>query len=99
LNKYVLSFAAIADLDEIWEYTCTRWDEDQAYAYMRDLQLAVERLADNPKIGRACDDVRPGYRSHRVGSHTLYYRSSVVGGGAEMVRVLHQRMDVDRHLG
>ena len=73
MNKYV-SPAALADLEEIWDFTCTRWNEDQADEYVRDLQVAMERLADNPRIGRACDDVRAGYRSHRAGSHTLYYR-------------------------
>ena len=47
-------------------------------------------------IGRSCDEVRSGYRKHAVGSHGLYYR--VVGGDViDVVRVLHQRMDVDRH--
>jgi toxin ParE1/3/4 len=51
----------------------------------------------NPTIGRACNDVRPGYRKHAVGSHTLYYR---IGSDdvIDVVRVLHQRMDADRHL-
>ena len=35
---------------------------------------AIERVVSNPTIGRACNDVRPGYRKHAVGSHTLYYR-------------------------
>jgi hypothetical protein len=32
----------------------------------------IERVVDNPIIGRACDEVRPGYRKHAVGSHMLY---------------------------
>ena len=97
MNKYVLSPAALADLEEIWDFTCARWNEDQADEYVRDLQVAMQRVADNPRIGRACDDVRAGYRSHRAGSHTLYYR--IVGGSVvDVVRILHQRMDVDRHL-
>jgi toxin ParE1/3/4 len=63
----------------------------------RAVQRAVERIVSNPTIGRACNDVRPGYCKHAVGSHTLYYRigSEVV---IDVVRVLHQRMDADRHL-
>jgi len=52
---------------------------------------------DNPMIGRACDEVRPGYRKHAVGSHTLYYRIASADV-IDVVRILHQRMDVDRHL-
>jgi toxin ParE1/3/4 len=97
LTKYVLSPAAIADLEEIWDYTCTCWKEDQADVYLRDLQVAMERIADNPRTGRAYDDVRAGYRGHRAGSHTLYYRTADVGL-VDVVRILHDRMDVDRHL-
>ena len=97
MNRYVLSRAARADLEQIWDYTCERWDDDQAEEYVREIQRAIERVVDNPTIGRACDEVRPGYRTHAVGSHTLYYRI-VSGDVVNVVRILHQRMDVDRHL-
>ena len=58
---------------------------------------AIERIVDNPMIGRACDEVRPGYRKHAVGSHTLYDRMASADV-IDVVRILHQRMDVDRHL-
>jgi toxin ParE1/3/4 len=93
----VLSAAARVDLERIWDYTCERWDGNQAEKYLREIQRAIDRIADNPMIGRACDDVRPGYRKHAVGSHTLYYRIAspeVI----EVVRILHQRMDIDQHL-
>lgn len=95
--RYVLSPAAQADLEAIWDYTCERWSVDQAESYVRDIQRAVERIAHDPLIGRSCDEVRAGYRRHAVGSHTLYYR--IVGDELiDVVRVLHKRMDVDRHL-
>jgi len=96
VNRYVLSPAARADLEEIWDYTCWRWDDDQAEEYVREIQRAIERVVDNPMIGRACDELRPRYRKHAVGSHTLYYRI-VSGDVINVVRILHQRMDVDRH--
>ena len=97
MSKYVLSPAARADLEDIWDYTCQRWGDDQAENYVRDIQRAVERVVGNPLIGRPCDEVREGYRRHAVGSHTLYYR--VAGDGLiDVVRILHKRMDIDRHL-
>jgi toxin ParE1/3/4 len=97
VNRYALSAAAVADLEQIWDYTCDRWDDHQADESVREIQRAIERAADNPMIGRACAEVRPGYRKHPVGSHPLYYR--VVGVDViNVVRILHQRMDVDRHL-
>ena len=97
MTRYVLSPAARADLEQIWDYTCQRWDHDQAEEYVREIQRAIERVVDNPMIGRSCDEVRPGYRKHTVGSHTLYYRIASVDV-IDVVRILHQRMDVDRHL-
>ncbi|MCX2930506.1 type II toxin-antitoxin system RelE/ParE family toxin [Mycobacterium sp. CVI_P3] len=96
MRSYVLSPAARADLEEIWDYTSERWGADQAEEYVREIQRAVERIVDNPLIGRACDDVRPGYRKHPVASHTLYYRFG--GNVIDVVRILHQRMDLDRRL-
>lgn len=96
MSRYALSPAARADLEQIWDYTCERWGDDQAEEYVREIQRAIERIVENPMIGRACDEVRSGYRRHAVGSHTLYYRAS--GDGIDVVRVLHQRMDVDQHL-
>lgn len=98
MSRYVLSPAAAADLEQIWDYTRERWDDDQAEAYVRVIQHAVELVADNPLIGRPCDEVRAGYRRHTAGSHTLYYRVGSGGDMVEVVRILHKRMDVDRHL-
>lgn len=58
---------------------------------------AIQRVVQNPMIGRACDEVRTGYRRHAVGSHTLYYRLAGADG-IDVVRILHERMDVDRQL-
>jgi toxin ParE1/3/4 len=97
VSRYLLSPAAQQDLREIWDYTCERWDADQAERYLRELQSAIERAAGNPRIGRACDEIRPGYYKLAAGSHTLFYRV-IADEVIDVVRVLHQRMDVDRHL-
>jgi toxin ParE1/3/4 len=97
VSRYVLSPAARADLEQIWNYSSERWDDDQAEDYLREVQRAIEGVVSNPTIGRACNDVRLGYRKHAVGSHTLYYR---IGSDdvIDVVRVLDERMDADRHL-
>ena len=97
MSRYLLSPAAQLDLEQIWDYTCRRWDVEQADEYLRELQSAIDRAVVNPRIGRVCDEIRPGYRKLAAGSHTLYYRV-MPGGVIDVVRVLHQRMDVDRHL-
>ena len=97
MSRYLLSPAAQLDLAQIWDYTCRHWDVEQADEYLRELQRAIELAAVNPRIGQGCDEIRPGYRKLAAGSHTLYYRVTP-DGVIDVVRVLHQRMDVDRHL-
>jgi toxin ParE1/3/4 len=96
-SRYVLSPAAQADLEQIWDYTYERWGLHQAEEYLRELQHAIERAATHPRIGRACDEIRSGYRKLAAGSHMLFYR--VTGEDViDVVRILHRRMDVDRNL-
>jgi toxin ParE1/3/4 len=96
MTSYILSPRALRDIEEIWNYTESRWDADQAERYNRILQQGVEQVARDPRKGRSCDQIRPGYRKYSVGSHVLFYR--VREEKIEIVRILHQRMDFERHL-
>lgn len=97
MSRYLLSPAARADLEQIWDYTHERWGAEQAEAYLGELVRAMQRASANPVIGRACDDIRPGYRKLPAGSHVVFYRTTDEGA-VDVVRILHRRMDVDRHL-
>jgi toxin ParE1/3/4 len=94
--RFIISPRARADIDDIWNYTVGQWGERQAEIYLRLLEAAVDAVVSDPKVGPACDDVRPGYRKYRVGSHVLFYRATA--NTVVVVRILHQRMDVERHL-
>jgi toxin ParE1/3/4 len=72
------------------------WDEDQAERYLRLLNVGFIDLTIQPDLGRSCDAIRLGYRVFRVGSHVIFYR--VLNQRIEIVRVLHQSMDFERHL-
>lgn len=96
MTRFVLSPRARADLDDIWRFTVERWGVDQAEDYLRRLQTAIHDVAERPARGTSCDDVRPGYRRYRAGSHLLFYR--LVEGRVDIVRILHQRMDLDQQL-
>lgn len=86
---------AQADLEEIWSYTETRWSLEQAESYHAGIIAAFEGLAAGSKQGRP-SDAREGYFKYAVGSHLVFYRRSEAG--IDVVRILHQRMDVTRHL-
>ena len=94
--EVIVSPGAAADLDDIWDYSAARWSEDQAEQYIRQVWSAVEAVAADPRKARKCDDIRPGYRRYEVGSHILFVR--IIENRLEVIRILHQRMDVDQHL-
>lgn len=41
-------------------------------------------------------EVRAGYLKHPCGSHTIYFRDN--GDRIEIIRILHNKQDVERHL-
>lgn len=95
--KVRLSAAARRDLSGIWTYSAKRWDEAQADRYVRLFADSFDGLGRGIIKGRGADDIRTGYFKLAVGSHLVFYRmctSDVI----EVVRILHQRMDLDRHL-
>jgi toxin ParE1/3/4 len=96
MSRYVLSPRARADLEDIWTYSAQRWGTDQAEDYIRRVQHAIETVAQEPRKGRACDEIRRGYRKYPAGSHVLFYRS--MKAGIDIVRILHSHMDFERHL-
>ncbi|MBP9087936.1 MAG: type II toxin-antitoxin system RelE/ParE family toxin [Kofleriaceae bacterium] len=68
----------------------------QTESYIRALWQAIERVTAAPKCGRACDEIRLGYFKFPVGAHMLFYRLTATG--VQVVRILHSRMDFERHL-
>lgn len=90
-----LSPRAESDLEEIWLYTFKTWSLEQANRYHGTIVEAFEGLAARGRIGRPVD-IRDGYFKYRVGAHVVFYRFAE--SGLVVVRVLHQRMDVGRHL-
>ena len=88
--------AARADLRGIWWYSATTWSREQADRYITDLQRVCKRLATDPNLGRLRDDLREGLRVYPCGKHLIFYFA--MDGGIDIVRVLHERMDVPSHV-
>ena len=88
--------SAERELEDIYYYGLIQWGAAQADRYHEELTNAMDQLADNPKLGKAIDAVRSGYRALRVNRHTIYYR--IEGHDIRIMRVRHERMDPDRYL-
>ena len=96
MAEYRLSPAAERDLEAIWIYTAQQWSVAQAQLYTDTLTTAFMELARSPKNAPACDHIRPGYRRKGIERHVIYFR--ITDYGTAVVRILHERMDVPRHL-
>ncbi|BCM85209.1 plasmid stabilization protein ParE [Methylobacterium indicum] len=92
-----LSAAARRDLSGIWSYSAEKWDRAQADRYIRVIADGFDRLAAGTAKSRSADDIRRGYFKLVVGSHVVFYRKGA-SDVIEVVRILHQQMDFDRHL-
>lgn len=96
MSRYILSPAAEADIDGIWDYTADNWSSDQADRYVRLIVDACRSISSDGREGRAISEVRMGYYKLSVGSHFIIFR--LMDGTVDIVRVLHHRMDVGARL-
>lgn len=94
-KTYRLSHLAEVDLEEIWLYTFKNWSIEQADSYHRSLVAAFEGLAAGIKQGRPAE-VLPDFQKYLCGSHVVYFLD--YPDYLDVIRVLHQRQDVERHL-
>ena len=92
--RFRLTNKAYDDLKNIAAYTQKTWGIEQRREYLSRLDRSFGLIAENVGIGRNCDHIREGYRSHLVGRHLVFYR--VEGEMVTVVRILHQNMDEDR---
>ena len=96
MSPYLLTPAARADLDDIWDYSETNWGTVQAETYVRAIDAACRGLHTGASVSQSADNIREGYRKAYVGRHVLFYRQG--DDGIVIVRILHQRMDIKTHL-
>ena len=96
MKRLRLSPAARIDLDAIWDYSAAAWGQDQADSYLRGMFSMMWTLAERPSLGRGIDEVRQGYFKFPVASHVVFYRQTP--DGIDVIRILHKRMDLERHL-
>ncbi len=51
-------------------------------------------LAENPGVGRFCNEMSPGLHRHEHGRRVIFYRENP--GGIRIIRDLHQQMVPDK---
>jgi len=97
MSDFKLTHAAVNDLSNIWNYTFDTWSEKQADRYYSELLLECKRIAEDQLLGRNYEEITKSLFGRKTKKHIIFYRvisSDVV----EVTRILHQRMDLKKHL-
>lgn len=97
--KYHISKEASKDLEKIWLYTFENWSLEQADRYFNLIMDEIEYIAENPQSGKDYSDIRKGYFRSRVKSHFIFYRINLKKEEVEIIRILHEQMDIETRLG
>ena len=95
LMSYKISDSAHEDIEQIWFYTFQNWSKEQADRYVNLIFDEIEYLAENPNSGKDFSHVRKNYRYAKVKSHIIFYRNIEKQKRIEIIRVLHQRMNIE----
>ena len=96
--NYKISIEAKNDIEKIWLYTFENWSLEQADRYF-DLKMdEIDYIAENPTSGKDFSDVRKGYLRTQIKSHFIFYKVNNKLNEVEIIRVLHQRMDIENRL-
>lgn len=96
MPSYALSRSADRDLEGIARTSAQQWGFSRAEAYLSSLHRAFEIIAQFPDVGRDASGLRPGYLRFEHERHSVFYRRAK--GGVLVVRVLHVRMQPQKHL-
>ena len=86
----------LEDLKEIGLYTQKEWGRAQRDLYLSKLDACFHAIAHEPGIGKPCDDIRSGYRKYHHERHLIFYKQGP--SCIDIVRILHDRMDIESHL-
>lgn len=97
-NNYtlILSPEALEDRKDIVAYTLATWGVEQARKYNQKIRNALAAIRTNPRIGKPHPQLPSIYQVFHAERHYIVYR--VDGTRIEVVRILHDQMDLPRHI-
>jgi toxin ParE1/3/4 len=94
--NFKISKLGLDDLENIWEYTVEVWSVDQANKYYKEIFSEIDKICVDSNIGKPIDEIKKGHRRTNVKSHMIIYK--VIGTTIYIDRILHQKMDIEKHL-
>lgn len=96
--NFRISKEAEYDLEKIWLYTFENWSIEQAERYINLIFDEIDYLCLKPASGFDFGNIRKGYRRSKVKSHFIFYKINSKKDELEVIRVLHEMMDIENQL-
>ena len=84
------------DLIDIYIYGSQNFGQSKAENYFAEITQTFLFLAENPLASNERQEFTPPVRIHPYGKHLIVY--TIEDDFILIVRVLHQRMDIKKHL-
>jgi len=98
MTKCLLTHKAVEDLSKIWDYTYEAWSENQADKYYELIVVAFQEIAENSTLGKSYKEISKEILGFKAGKHIIFYRE-LTSRKVEIIRVLHERMDIKNRIG
>lgn len=93
MSAYIIREKALEDINNIWIYTAKNWSVEQADRYYNLIYDEIEYIVSNFEMARDFGKIRKSYRFSKVKSHLIFFKKDK-NNEIEVVRVLHERMDI-----
>ncbi len=97
MSTCIISEKALEDINKIWIYTAENWSVEQADRYYNSILDEVEYISQNFEMALDFGKIRKTYRFSKVKSHLVFFKKNKYNE-IEVIRVLHERMDLKNRL-
>lgn len=97
MSAFIISEKALEDINNIWIYTAENWSVEQADRYYNLIMDEIEYIVRNFDMARDFGEIRKSYRYSKVKSQLIFFKNDKTNE-IEVVRVLHERMDIENRL-
>ena len=97
MAEYIISEKALEDLNNIWNYTAENWSLEQANRYYNLIVDEIEYVSENFEATKDFGYIRKNYKFSKVKSHLVFYKKTK-NTEMEVVRILHERMDIKNRI-
>jgi len=96
-QPFRITRAALSDLREISNYTFKTWGKEQEAAYIKGLFKYFEKIARNDTQNRDLSALVSGCFSSKISHHLIIFHW-LDDGRPEIIRILHEKMDIPNRL-